>query len=638
MALNVSLSFPGPQATGFDVEHLELREAMSELSELVLLVLSTDPAIDMTTLVGQPVMVALADEPLLPQLVLLVRRARQLTSEPTGASRYELTAVPPLWLTTRRTDHRIFQDLTVVEIVRAVLAAYGGRIPMPVDGTSGNHPKREYTVQYGETDFDFVMRLLADEGIATFFDHASSSTPSAWTFVDDTTVFTPSLSGAIPFVAASALIPKGPFVSGVAVTSNVEVNDVSLRDYDFEKPEFILESRTPPLQQQALDGIAIDWYRAEVGRARLQPEIDEAALQLRDAIRVRVWTASCTTSFALAAGTRFSLVGYPRSDVDRDYLVVRARLVLDARGPATSASRVLECVDAAALFRPMPRAKPRIWGTQTAFVVGAPGEEIDVDEYGRVQVEFRWDRRDLHTGGITRRIRVSQGWAGAGFGFVMLPRVNEEVVVAYLDGDPDEPIVVGRVHNAFVTTPLKLPAEKTRSIWRSRSTPNSDGFNAIMMEDAAGEELLALRAERDFRSDTGRNALTVVGNDQTLRVGGDVHVHIKGTQRSDADKMIGRTTDYKLDAKTVTMNAEKIGLNASDTRRDTSTNHFIDTGGLWVKASSIFQVMAGKILLQGDSEVKLVSGGSSITITPGGIAITSSGPVSINGAVVKLNC
>ena len=106
MALNVSLSFPGPQATGFDVEHLELREAMSELSELVLLVLSTDPAIDMTTLVGQPVMVALADEPLLPQLVLLVRRARQLTSEPTGASRYELTAVPPLWLTTRRTDHR----------------------------------------------------------------------------------------------------------------------------------------------------------------------------------------------------------------------------------------------------------------------------------------------------------------------------------------------------------------------------------------------------------------------------------------------------------------------------------------------------------------------------------------------------
>ncbi len=290
-------------------------------------------------------------------------------------------------------------------------------------------------------------------------------------------------------------------------------------------------------------------------------------------------------------------------------------------------------------FRPPRRAKPRVHGTQTAFVVGGYGKEIDVDPLGRVDVEFRWDRRDRKIGGLSRRVRVSQGWAGPGSGFVMLPRVGDEVIVSYLDGDPDEPIVIGRVHNAVIATPLTLPKEQTQSVWRSRSSPGGAGFNQILMEDAAGAERLDLRAERDFRTDTGRNSATTVGVDQSTKIGGHSSIVVAGTQSISAGAVAISAGPYKINAQTVTINASvAMTRSAGDVMKDNSTNHFIETGGLWVSATSIVQMMASRILLQGDAEVTLVSGGSAITITPGGITIASKGPVTVTGSIIKLNC
>jgi type VI secretion system secreted protein VgrG len=151
-------------------------------------------------------------------------------------------------------------------------------------------------------------------------------------------------------------------------------------------------------------------------------------------------------------------------------------------------TRTLTCIDQHELYIPPQRPKPRIHGTQSAIVVGAPGQRSTLDKLGRVQVEFHWDRRGLHVG-TTRRVRVSQSWAGAGFVRDVL-RVGDEVIVTYLDGDPDEPIIVGRVHNAATIRRSSSPAEKTVSVWRSKSSPGGDGFNEIRMEDPHGAERL----------------------------------------------------------------------------------------------------------------------------------------------------
>jgi type VI secretion system secreted protein VgrG len=653
MPLNVTVSFSTSADAPSDlkVRRYELREAISELFELTVEVLSSDPQIDEDAVVGQAVVVDFGDEPFLEEIHGIVRQMEQRTAVPSGDSLYVWTVVPPLWLTTRRRDHRIFQNASVPEIVAAVLAdaTYGGRIAAPAQ-LLGAHEPREYVVQYAETDWDFLSRLLADEGIASFFDHAGGS---VWTLVDDTSASAPSLTGSIPFSDPTNLNPvvagasEAPHVQTVVIRSGVETSAVTLRDYDFEKPEFILEAKKASDADAFTNESPLEVYTFEVGKFTTQAPGDARAARLLEADRTARRRLLCTSSFALPPGTRMPLVDHPRADLAGDFLVVSARTVMEADSRGT---HELTLMDLANRYRPALRAKARIHGTQTAFVVGASGEEIDVDKYGRVEVELRWDRRDKHTGGTSRRVRVAQGWAGAGFGFVMLPRVNEEVIVAYLDGDPDEPMIVGRVHNALVTTPLKLPADKAVSVWRSKSTPKSDGYNQILMDDQAGAERLELHAQRDSKQVTERDAETVVGRNEMRTVKGNRALHVVGnqTEKVDGDKDIDATGALDLHGKTVSIVADTtmnlysgahLQISCGSDRDDfTTSNHHIDADALFLSGRSGVQVVGPKIHVFGGSEIHLQVGGSSIHLTDGGIKITSSGDVEISGAVVKLNC
>jgi type VI secretion system secreted protein VgrG len=628
MALNVTLAFPTSAdasavvAGGLLVQRFELREAMSELFELTLDVLSTDPAIAESAIVGQPVVIDFGDEPFLKQIQGIVRAMVQHTAVPTGASRYEWVVVPPIWLTTRRRDHRIFQHLSVPEIVEAVLVdpTYAGRVPLPASRLTGTFNAREYCVQYGETDWDFLSRILADEGIASFFDHAAGS---AFTLIDDTTIAAPRLASPVPFSDPSnqnpivLASPDAPHVQTVVITSKVETSAVTLRDYDFEKPEFILEARKAIAPGAAFHNeAALESYGFEVGAFTLQTPGDQRALATLEAARRGHRRLACTASFALSPGTVMSLVDHPRHELSADFLVVRAHAIADF-GKRTV--REIELMDHRERFRPARRSKALIHGTQTAIVVGAAGEEIDVDRYGRVEVEFRWDRRDQHSGGSSRRVRVAQGWAGAGFGFVMLPRVNEEVIVAYLEGDPDQPIIVGRVHNAFVTSPLSLPAEKTVSAWRSRSSPGGNGYNEIRMDDQAGAERFDVHAQRDFQLVVERHlAQNVVGNarqavagDCSMSADKDTTICTKGTLSLHGDSYVELTSNSELAIRAPTHIdlAKSRSIGADDIR------------------------IVGKNIV-----LETPSGGSSIRITSGGIEIRSDGDIVVNGAVVKLNC
>jgi type VI secretion system secreted protein VgrG len=612
MPLNVTVTFSASADAPSDlkVRRYELREAISELFELTVEVLSSDPQIDEHAVVGQAVVVDFGDEPFLKEIHGIVRQMEQRTAVPSGDSLYVWTVVPPLWLTTRRRDHRIFQNASVPEIVAAVLtdATYGGRIAAPAQ-LLGAHEPREYVVQYAETDWEFLARLLADEGIASFFDHAGGS---VWTLVDDTSASAPSLTGSIPFSDPTNLNPvvaggsESPHVQTAVIRSGVETSAVTLRDYDFEKPEFILEAKKASDAGAFTNESPLEAYTFEVGKFTTQAPGDARAARVLDADRTARRRLLCTSSFALPPGTRMPLVDHPRADLAGDFLVVSARTVMEADSRGT---HELTLMDLTNRFRPPMPSKPRIFGTQTALVVGAEGEEIDVDKHGRVIVALRWDRRDKRAGEITRRVRVAQGWAGADRGLMTLPRVKDEVIVAYLDGDPDQPIIVGRVHNGLSTCPLSLPAQKTCSIWKSRSTPGGNGFNAILMDDAAGDELLAFKAQRDFRSDTGRNAVRTVGNDDTETIDGDQTITIKGNQRVSVSgtKRTGIGGSHFVDGQDMTLNAKNIVVDADD----------IDVGAGHMKLHSdgTIEIVATRILLQ--------AGGSTIDVTAGEIVITS---------------
>ncbi|MGK3981779.1 type VI secretion system tip protein TssI/VgrG [Sorangium sp. So ce136] len=550
MAIDVSLTFPGSGVTGFEVHQIEYRDALNELFELTLDVMSTDPEVDLSSVVGEEIVVELNTEPFLKKVRGIVRRVRQVSAEPTGVSRYELVVVPPLWLTTRGADHRIFQNLTADDVCKVVVGAYGGRIPAPSSlATSPDRPAREYRVQYGETDFDFISRVLSEEGLISYFDHGSGSTD--WVLTEDT-AFTDDGAPRVPFVppADTGMSAPEPTVSFIAITSSIETSMVTVRDYDFRKPEYVLEQRAETSQKAFVREATLERYEFSTNRftAASEKQGEALARQYLDEARSERRTFECHTSFALGAGGRFTVEKHPRADVNGQLLVIRSRCTVTEGADGRPVRRnVLVCVPAGDPWRPSRRPKPRIFGTQTAFVVGnkAGVEEIDVDEHGRVKVEFRWDRRDLHEGNPTRFVRVSQGWAGLDYGMVMLPRVNEEVIIAYLDGDPDEPVVVGRLHNAWSVSPLKLPAEKTRSIWKSKTSPGGEGFNQIMMEDKKGEELLEFHAHRDNLVTVGAKQTVDVGGDQKIHVGGKRDDHVEGAVKEDYDTSLTTTIGGK---------------------------------------------------------------------------------------------
>jgi type VI secretion system secreted protein VgrG len=496
----------------------------------------------------------------------------------------------------------------VQEIVDAVLATYGGRVPQSAKTLAGSSARREYVVQYGETDWSFLCRILADNGIASYFDHAHGS---AWTLVDDTSAMAPEGPGApIPFVDPTQLATLAtgaastPHVLTAVVKTGIETSAVTIRDFDFTKPDYLLQAKNAAEAGEAEE--ALEAYTFEVGQFDRQADGDARAARLLEADRCPRRRIACTASFALPPGVRISLTDHPRADLCTELLVVSARTVMEGD---TRGTHELELLDLTTRYRPARLPKPRIAGTQTAMVVGAEGEEIDVDKHGRVLVEFRWDRRDQHAGAPSRRVRVAQGWAGADRGFVTLPRIKDEVIVAYLDGDPDEPIVVGRVHNGVSTSPLNLPADKAISVWRTKSTPGGAGFNQILLDDAAGAERMDLHAQRDFRSDTGRNSTTTVGNDQELTVQGNQKITITGSQTVSVKgaKRLGVAGGTFVDGHDMTINGKKIMVDATH----------VDVG-----ASEIVLHSEGTITLMATS-IKLDANGSTFEMNGDEIVLKS---------------
>ena len=509
-------------------------EELGRLFTYELQLTSLDANIDLNQLLGKPMSVGL-------QLADggerhfhgIVARCSQDIDQGQFAS-YQVVLRPWFWLLSRTSDCRIFQNLSIPQIIKQVFRDLG--FSDFEDALSRPYREWEYCVQYRETSFDFVSRLMEQEGIYYFFRHEQ----------DRHVLVLADAYGAHTTVPGYASIPYYPkdeqqrerdHMHNWHLAQQVQPGSLELNDYDFQRPSASIDVRSAmPRPHTAGDYPLYDYpgtyVQSQDGEHYARTRI-EALQTLHEQIEFS------GNARGLGSGHLFSLTGFSRQDQNREYLIVGIRYhitqeSLESGGGSGAAqfSSSLNCIDAQQSFRPLASThRPIVKGPQTALVVGPKGEEIWTDQYGRVKVHFYWDRHDQSNENSSCWIRVSQSWAGKNWGSMQIPRIGQEVIVSFLEGDPDRPIITGRVYNAEQTVPYDLPENATQSGMKSRSSKGGTpvNFNEIRMEDKKGLEQLYIHAERnqdivvevDESHSVGHDRNKSIGHDEVVTVGND---------------------------------------------------------------------------------------------------------------------
>jgi type VI secretion system secreted protein VgrG len=544
----LELYFEGGEAS-LSVRRFSVHEAVSSLFAVSVWARADDPSIDLEAIVGKQASLRIASGQLFALhggtrvwtgIVSSIEQvhAVQPIAGATELSTYYLRIVPTLWLLTQRRGYRAFQHVSIPDIVDRLLAEWNITPVWKID--RARYPKLEYRVQYGESDHAFFSRLLEEAGIAfTFPDDASAG--SKLTLDDALTAGAPRTGGPLRFVDNPNQAAEKEFVTNVRLLHEVRPGAHVIRGHDFRNPAFALRGEAPraggpegKYEQYRYEPGA---FLVEGGKAGATPAADDRGVARHDqafgdaraermlrADRLGKRSAAFDTNVLdLWPGKIVSFDHHPHAELTESAKLLVTELSIEGTaGEAWSLS-------ARALFADVPyspqqqTAKPRIEGVQSATVVGPHGQEIHTDEFGRVRVQFPWDREGAHDERSSCWIRVSQGWAGTGYGMIVIPRVGQEVLVGFLEGDPDQPVIVGRVYNATQGMPYKLPEHRTRSTWKSDSSPGSGGFNEIMFEDLAGKELVWEQAQKNRRRLVKHDETITVGHDRQKLVKNDEH-------------------------------------------------------------------------------------------------------------------
>ncbi len=438
--------------------------------------------------------------------------------------RHRLVVRPRLALLGHNQRIRFFQEMTTEEIVTSILQE--GRVEHEWR-VRGARPKRDYCVQYRESDLAFISRLLEEEGIFFYFRHEDGR--HLLVLGDSDQAFEDvSARGPLPFVPAIGLEAAGDHAFELRAEASLQPDVVSLRDYNPLAPHlemaFSAGEKTPAVGEVYAYPGRFD----DVARGRHLAQVQLEALGAR-----RLLISGSARCLPLGPGQVIRVTEAPAGLVPETLVLTATshRMVFPREGIAArtdedgAAEVAFEAQSSSVPFRaPLSTPRPSIGGTHTAVVTGPPGEEIYTDEHGRVKVKFHWDRTEIGDERTSCWVRVAQSWAGPGWGALYLPRIGQEVVVAFVEGDPDRPLVVGAVYNGQNPPPVMLPGDKTRSVQRSSSTPGGQGWNEIAFEDAAGREVLAVHAQRDLD--------VVVKNDRSLKVGGNETTTIDGSRQT----------------------------------------------------------------------------------------------------------
>jgi len=512
------------------------REAVSALYEFEVDLLASTHTLDLKALLGKAVTLEIdtgggAPRYLSGQATRFALVGREGESTPRQYV-YRATLRPWLWYLTQTSDSKIFQRMSAVDVIRQVLADY----PFPVEyRLAGQYRNWEYCVQYQETDFAFVSRLMEHEGICYGFRHESGK--HTLVLSDDVTQHD-ECPGAetVPYYGPDrSTVPQEEFVSRWQVAEEITPDGFATVDYDFKKPAASLDAQSSNPGAYEHGGLQVyEWLGGYT-----EPDQGEHYSRIRlEALQTQreTVTGSCNVR-AFAPGYLFTLRNHPRPAENRQYLILEAHYRIREGGYASGADQAqfetdFRVLPATVPYRPARATPvPRTHGPQTATVVGQPGEEIWTDEYGRVKVHFHWDRYGQKNENSSCWVRVSSPWAGGGFGGIQLPRVGDEVIVDFIGGFPDRPIVVGRVYNAGNMPPWELPGNATQSGFLSRSKNGDRGTaNALMFEDRPGGERIWLHAERDMNTEVEANETHTVDGSRTTLIGGDDTLTVMGAR------------------------------------------------------------------------------------------------------------
>ena len=565
--------------------------------------------------------------------------------------RYQAEIVPWLWFLTRCSDCRIFQDKSVPEIVEQIFQDLGFS-DFEIAELKGEHPKREYCAQYRETSFNFVSRLMEEEGIFYYFRHEDGK--HTLVLADQIGAYKDCPENEIEFSPGSR---SADIISSWEHDYEFRSGKFAQTDYNFETPDTKLLTSTdtlialPPNDAFELYDYWGRYKKTGDGDVltKLRMEEEEAPY---DVVRC---TSGCRTLYPggkftvkphecpSEEGKAYVITAISHSAVDNTYLS-------GAEG-TSDYQNSFTCIPDSVVFRP-PRITPRpiVQGPQTAVVVGPSGEEIYPDKYGRVKIQFHWDREGKYDENSSCWVRVSSPWAGKLWGAISIPRVGHEVIIDFLEGDPDYPVVTGRVYNANNMPSYGLPDNKTISTLKTNSSTGGGGFNEIRFEDKKGEEQIFIHAQKNQDIRIKNDCYEWIGNNRHLVVKKDQFEHVENNrnEKVDADHMeeIGKDRHLKVTGKEAKAVDDSQSLTVGgDVIEVFKGNHSEQTSGdYYLKGSNI--------VIEATSNITLKVGGSHIAIEASGIKMESTqvkvkgsasadfeagGAVTIKGAVVKIN-
>ncbi len=540
--------------------------------------------------------------------------------KPTVFSHYTATLVPWFWLLTRSSDCRIFQEMSVPEILEKVFKDHG--FSDYKNRLQGSFDKREYCVQYRETAFNFVSRLMEEEGIFYFFEHEAEK--HTLILANSPNEFKPCpLQTKVSYKTIAGQERDEDVITDFTMSREVRPGSYTIRDFNFENPTLDLTANL------AGKGGSFEIYDYP-GEYKTKNEGERlVGIRIQEEEAPQVVINGGGTCRGLLSGFRFELQDHYRRDFNKEYALTAIHHSADLGESYRSGEgsdggldyyNSFQCIDHKASFRPTRLTPvPVVQGTQTAIVVGPSGEEIFTDKYGRVKVQFHWDRDGKYDEKSSCWIRVSTTWAGKGWGQISLPRIGQEVIVDFLEGDPDRPIITGRVYNGDSMPPYALPGEQTKSTIKTYSSKGGGGFNEIRLEDKRGSEQVFIHAEKDtdFR----------VKNDQREWIGRDSHEIIKRDKRKlverdeqvvikrDEIEEIGRDHHLKIKGKEAMeisgTQSLKVGGNVAE-----------EIGGNYGQAvTGNIYLKGNMVVIEASSGMTLKVGGNFITLSPAGVMI-----------------
>lgn len=599
-------------------------EQVSQLFEYELELLSEKNDIDLKGLLGKNMTVNLVLEDGTHRAFHGLVSRISLTGMLGRLYSYRATIRPKPWLLTRASNCRIFAQKTVPDIVKSVLSDHGYTdVEMKL---SSSYAQREYCVQYRETDYNFISRLLETEGIYYYFKHSDNL--HTLVLCDDMSKHE-KISGNPKinfFPPANQGRRKDEHIFDWRISSEIQSGSYFHDDFDFEKPKADLHSKSSITNNHAYDSQEVyDYpgYYIEHGAG------DQYAKVRMEELRAGFeFIAAMGNIRRLATGQKFGFVGFDRIDQNGDYFTLSTHTQLQVNGYESYG--IPDCLEEFQCsysvlntqfnYRP-PRLSriPIVQGVQTAIVVGKSGEEIYTDKYGRVKVQFHWDRLGNNDENSSCWVRVAQIWAGKQWGAIHIPRVGQEVIVDFLEGNPDQPIITGRVYNADNMPPYALDANKTQSGIKSRSSKDgsADNFNEIRFEDKKDNEEIYIHAEKNFKR--------VVENDDEHKIGfdkkspGDQKIDIYNNRTTTLDqgnetltvKKGNRVTEISKGNETLTV---AMGNRTSEIKQGNDSLK-VGMGNRSVK------VDLGKIAEEAMQAIELKVGQSSITINQQGVTI-----------------